>query len=232
MSVHNKENSGLATTGMVLGIIAIVGSWIPFLNIVSMILAVLAIIFSLIPLFQKRSVGKAVAGLILGVVTLVIAFYMTNAAVDSIDEATGGSDSTSTSQNTEAEKTEFTVGEAISFDGKTVTVSGVERNWNSGNEFIVPDTGKEFVRVQIDIKNDSENRVSYNTFDWKIKDSNGAITDVDMNSFGDGALGSGELVAGGTVSGSLVFQAPAGDEGLVIHYEPSFWTNRGVEIKL
>ena len=232
---QNKENSGLATAGMVLGIIAIVGSWIPFLNIVSIILAVLAIIFGLIPLFQKRSIGKAVTGVVLGVITIIIAVTLLNSATDAIDKALNAdSSSTATSEPEGApEKTEYSVGETISFDGKEVTVSQPERNWNSGNEYVTPDTGNEFVKVQVSIKNNSSSNVSYNTFDWKIRNSAGVIKDVDSTAFMvDGGLDSGELAANGQVAGFLVFQVPANDEGLVLQYSPSFWNDKTLEIKL
>lgn len=225
-----KQKSGLATAGMVLGIIAIVGSWIPFLNIISIVLAVLAVIFGGVALIQKKGKGKAVAAVVLGGLSIIIAIYMLTAATTAIDDALNSSSSSSSSSS--QERTSYDVDEAIVFDDKTVTVSNVERNWNSGNEFITPDTGNEFVRVQVEISNNSDDRISYNTFDWKIQNSNGTITDVDINSFGDGSLDSGELAAGGKVSGKLVFQAPSGDSGLTLLYEPSFWSNNGVEIKL
>lgn len=115
----NKENSGLATAGMVLGIIAIVGSWIPFLNIVSIILAVLAVIFGLIPLFQKRSVGKAVAGVVLGVISIIIAVTMLNSATEAIDEALQPTQTQTESQSSDAEAETETEAEAqtAAFDG-------------------------------------------------------------------------------------------------------------------
>lgn len=236
--MDQSKKSGLATAGLVLGIIAIVGAWIPFLNIVSIILAVLALIFGGIALAQKKSTGKAIAGLILGVVSIIVAVYMLSAATTAIDEAvnstgTTSNGSTGQEENGEPAQTIFGVDEAISFDGKTVTVSGVERNWYSGNQYIAPDSGNEYVKVQVEIKNDSNNQISYNVFDWKIKNSDGNIKDVDSTAFmTDGGLNSGELAEGGRVSGFLVFQAPNGDEGLVLQYSPSFWTDRKLEIKL
>lgn len=84
---NTKRESGLATAGMVVGIIAIVGSWIPFLNIFSIILGVLAIIFGGVALLQKRSLSKAITALALGFVTIFIAIAMLNAASKAIDDA-------------------------------------------------------------------------------------------------------------------------------------------------
>jgi hypothetical protein len=127
----------------------------------------------------------------------------------------------------------FKAGDAIEFDSKIVTVSPAERNWNSGNQFIAPASGNEFIKVQVTIQNNSKSEASYNTFDWKLQDSKGVIKDVASAAYGvDGALSSGQLAPGGKVSGFLVFEASAGDTGLTLRYEPSFWSDKKVEIKL
>lgn len=141
--------------------------------------------------------------------------------------------SNNTSTNKAKEKTSFGVNETIAFDDKKVTVTSVERNWSSGNEYIKPETGKEYIKVQVSIENDSKSEASYNTFDWKLQDSAGVIKDVDSVAFGvDGALSSGQLSPGGKVSGFLVFQAPLNDTGLTLRYNPSFWSDKKVEIKI
>lgn len=114
---QEQNKSGLATAGMVLGIIAIVGCWIPFINIVSIILGVLAFIFGIIPLIKKRSVGKAVTGVVLGVLSVAIGVYMTSAATTAIDEATSPTKTTVTESNsTESNKEEPTFDGAAAFD--------------------------------------------------------------------------------------------------------------------
>lgn len=88
MSKEKEErNSGLATAGMIIGIIAITGSWVPFLNIFSIILGVLAVIFGGVALLQKRSISKAVTALVLGVITIIVAVAIISAASQAIDKA-------------------------------------------------------------------------------------------------------------------------------------------------
>lgn len=57
---------------------------------------------------------------------------------------TGGKDNTATSTGTNAsdsqsdkpeEKTEFKVGETATFDDKSITVTNVQRNYDTGNQF-------------------------------------------------------------------------------------------------
>lgn len=108
-----------------------------------------------------------------------------------------------------------------------------ERNWNSGNQFITPQTGNEFLKVQVTIENNSSSEAMYNTFDWKLQDSKGVIKDVATVAYGvDGALNSGQLAPKGKVAGFLVFEVPAGDTGMTLRYSPSFWSERKVEVKL
>ena len=176
------------------------------------------------------------------VLTVILAFIVVGAIAaaagggkDDAKVVNNASDDSSKQASTDKtpEKTQFKVDETISFDGKEVTVSNVERNWDSGNQFVTPDSGSEFVKVQVTIKNTSDDQISYNTFDWKMKNSAGVIKDVDSTAFMvDGGLNSGELAAGGEVSGFLVFQVPTGDSGLVLQYSPSFWTDKKLEVTL
>lgn len=144
-----------------------------------------------------------------------------------------GSSSGSGSSEQKTVQTTFKVGDVIAFDEKKVTVVSVQRNWDTGNQFMKPDTGNEFVKVQVSIENNSKNEAIYNTFDWKLQDSKGVIKDVDAVGYGvEGALSSGELAPGGKVAGFLVFEVASGDAGLTLRYNPSFWSDRKIEIKL
>ncbi len=67
-----KKKSGLATAGLVLGIIGISISFIPVIHLPSLILGLLSIIFGLVSVIQKASIGKAIAAFVLGLLTLAI----------------------------------------------------------------------------------------------------------------------------------------------------------------
>lgn len=138
--------------------------------------------------------------------------------------------SNQTASKTTEQKTEFKVGETIAFDGKEVTVKTLDRNWKSDNQFITPKDGKEYVRAMVSIVNKSDSELSFNTFDWKIEDANGAIEGPTGAAFTDDAgLGSGELTAGGKKEGSVVFEVTK-DSAVKIHYQPSFWSNKKIVI--
>ena len=83
--MEEKRKSGLATAGMVLGIIGTCISFIPLINNISFILGILAIIFGIIEIIKKAGVGKAVAGLVLGIIAIMITISAQKTLSDSID---------------------------------------------------------------------------------------------------------------------------------------------------
>lgn len=111
-----------------------------------------------------------------------------------------------------------------------MTVKTLERNWTSNNQFIKPDAGKEFVKANVTITNKSTGELSFNTFDWKVEDANGAIEGPSTTAFtADDNLGSGDLAVNGKKEGSVIFEVPAGSS-MKLHYKPSFWSNKKIVI--
>jgi len=148
-------------------------------------------------------------------------------------EATKVGENSDSSQKASDEKTEFKVGDIIAYDGKEITIKSIKRNYDSGNQFITPAKGKEYIKINIYIENKSDDKISYNTYDWELQDSDGDIQSVAMLTYSiDDGLGSGDLAKGGKKSGSLVFEVPKNDTGLVLHYKSSFWSDKTVDIKL
>ncbi|MDO4781010.1 MAG: DUF4352 domain-containing protein [Candidatus Saccharibacteria bacterium] len=134
------------------------------------------------------------------------------------------------SKSQQAEKTEFKVGETIAFDGKEVVIKTLQRNWTSDNQFIKPSDGKEFVKATVTIVNKSSSELSFNTFDWKVEDANGAIEGPSATAFtASDNLGSGDLAVNGKKEGSVIFEVPTGSS-VKIHYKPSFWSNKKIVI--
>lgn len=155
-----------------------------------------------------------------------------------VDEASGEAESKeveseeaeSTDEETE-EETEFGIGEKVELDGQVVEVTEVERS--SGDDFDKPKEGHEYVIVHILIENNSDDEISYNPFNFKMKNSNGQIEDSVFTMVdSDTALSSGELAPGGNVSGTLAFEQPVDDDELQLIFEASFWSDKKVIFNL
>lgn len=87
MENTEKKKSGLATAGMVLGIIGIATSFIPIVNNASFVLGILAVVFGIITLIKKASLGKTITALILGVLAIVITVASQASLSNAIDDA-------------------------------------------------------------------------------------------------------------------------------------------------
>lgn len=126
----------------------------------------------------------------------------------------------------------FVVGEVIELDGNQLIVNKVTRNFDTGNQFSVPKTGQEYVVVDVEIRNNGKNKISYNPFDFKIQDSQGNIESTGLFVGLDNPISSGELSVGGKITGQLGFEVPKDDLDLVLTYEVSFWSNKEIKVKL
>ncbi len=131
------------------------------------------------------------------------------------------------------EKTEFLQSETVTFKDVDFTVTNVEKT--TGSKYDTVKEGYEYVIVGIKIENKSDEKISYNTFDWKMENSNGQEVDTAFTTVNtDTALNSGDLNVGGVVEGTLVFEEPQDDAGLKLnyYYNALFDENASFKIKL
>lgn len=116
----------------------------------------------------------------------------------------------------EEQKSEYALNETAEIEGVKYTLTAVERN--SGFSYNTPESGKEYVIVTVSIENGSEDKVDYNPYNFKMLNSQGQEIDnafvVDL----DNQLDSGELTPGGSITGRMCFEEPAGDTGLKLNY--------------
>ena len=72
-----KKGNGLGVTALILGILALIGAFIPFMNYVSGFLAFIGLVFGVIGLFLKeRRKGVAIAGTIISGVAIILSIVM------------------------------------------------------------------------------------------------------------------------------------------------------------
>ncbi|MDO5557192.1 MAG: DUF4190 domain-containing protein [Clostridia bacterium] len=86
-----REKSGLATAGLVLGIVGLCTSFIPIVNNLSFILGLLAIIFGFIKI-KRGKLAVVIISIILGVLTIIFTLAAQASLSKDIDEAFSGLD--------------------------------------------------------------------------------------------------------------------------------------------
>lgn len=84
MADSNKPTSAAAIVGLVLGILAIVTSWIPIVNNLSFMIGAIGLVFSIVGVVgtvrgTKGGKGLAIAALIVNVLSLVIVLGLQSA---------------------------------------------------------------------------------------------------------------------------------------------------------
>src|SRR5699024_2601792 len=142
--------------------------------------------------------------------------------VESEETEEGTEEESEEEKEEDVENTEFGVGDKVKLDGQGVEVTEVEKS--QGDDFETPSEGNEFVIVHVAIENNGEDEISYNPFNFKMKNSDGQIEDEGMLMVdSDTSLSSGDLAPGGNVSGTLSFEQPNDDDGLELIFETGFW---------
>lgn len=114
------------------------------------------------------------------------------------------------------------IGESATVGGITATVS------SAGYKAKLSDfEDKGYLQVALTIKNDDKKTHSYNTFDWKLQTPQGQVIDPGFTT--NQSLGSGDLVAGGSTSGNIVFEVGQTNGAFYIIYKPGILdASRGI----
>lgn len=202
----------------------------------------LGLIFSIIGLGQTKDGkrggrGLALAGLILSILFMLsgiiiwVLILVAAANTETPDYTYNGSNSSLTSGE-EAKIVSGSLSEAVEVDNMELTASNLVRGFTPKSEFYEPSAGKEFISVNVALKNTGTESESFSSFDFKVRDSAGVEQNDAYVGEVDGQLESGSLAGGGSVSGVIVFEVPTGDTGLVLVYKPSYFSNEVAEIKL
>jgi hypothetical protein len=86
-----QGSNGLATAGFILGLLGLLGSWIPVLNILGIILGLLGVVLAGVGLAKSKKAnagkGLAIAGIVLGAFAVILAILVNAVFVSAVDEA-------------------------------------------------------------------------------------------------------------------------------------------------
>ena len=210
--------SAMAIVGLVLGIVALVTSWMPILNNGSFFLALLGALFAIVGLVStlrrtRSGKGLAIAGLIICIIAcaaVLAAQQATSKAInDAVDSAKNSHAVTSTSAapadasdgaGTATQSQDLALGTSITLaDGLTVSVDSVDTSLTKYD-------GSPITAVTVTYTNGGSQEASFNVYDWKAQDTQGAQRSQTFYSGDDVvSLGSGTLAPGGTVTGAVCF---------------------------
>ncbi|WP_226654823.1 DUF4352 domain-containing protein [Pseudalkalibacillus hwajinpoensis] len=238
MSAEMK-NKHYATTALVLAICSFVLGLIP---IIGWLLVITATVFLVLSYSNHEKGPKNVVSLILvsltwvGKILFASIFFFTVFSPPSEEESGIEVETVGTMESADSNKEEekdkvYKVGDVVQMNDKELTVIKVEKS--NGNEYSNLKSGDEYVIVSVKITNNSKKEISYNPYDFEMSNSKGQIFQQSFSSIHeDTALHYGELVPGGTVEGTVVFEQPKDDEKLQLQYTVNFWRDRMIRVDL
>lgn len=108
--------------------------------------------------------------------------------------------------------------DVVTYEDVEYSIINVEKTQGT-NEFCKPKNGKEYVKVTVKIKNNSDEKISYNGLDWQMVNANG-VEDAwgTYTCDDDETFSSGELEPNGVYEGVLVWEQKIGDDNLRLRY--------------
>ena len=168
---------------MILGIIAIIISFVPFLNIISLPTAIIAIVFGIITVI-RISVKKAfaISGIILSVLAIVIAFSITIFAINMLDKSGKELDRIA-KESLERTKIDVTNVE-LKIDENSTKVTGKIKNISGEKKevitIVVPVVDKDTGKLIIDLYGVSRNLDVNGTWDFEVV-SNQAVKNAKVD---------------------------------------------------
>ena len=110
-------------------------------------------------------------------------------------------------------KKENSQNETVTYNDIAYSITNVEKTKEPSNDYSQPEDGYEYVKVTIKIENKSNKKASYNALNFQMVNSNNVQATMH-----DIPLGSGELEAGKTTEGTIIWEQKQGETGLKIRY--------------
>nr|DAE05451.1 MAG TPA: protein of unknown function (DUF4190) [Siphoviridae sp. ctMkg9]DAE17933.1 MAG TPA: protein of unknown function (DUF4190) [Siphoviridae sp. ctRBF36] len=107
--MEEKKKSGLATAGLILGIIGICTSFIPIINNISFVLGLIGAIMGIIALIKKTGKNQAIAGIVLCILAVIITVNSQKALTDTLNEVSTNLDKATGSSTEEVLKNDVNV---------------------------------------------------------------------------------------------------------------------------
>lgn len=167
---------------------------------------------------------------LLGIVALFLVVALFSPDDDSAS-STRKPASAASAKPKQQKKSLYKVGDSATIDNMKLTVNSVTPTSDIDDNISTPKSGNQYYVVKVTLKNIGDDEESYDSYDFQIK-SDGNKTDLDeVNTKNDDDLDSGDLAAGGHVTGVMTGQAKK-DGQVELIYSPDSFNDKHVTFKL
>lgn len=229
-----EPRNGLGLAALIVGIVALLGAIIPFVNLTAWIPGLVGVGLALGALGRVRrrqanNKVQSIIGLVLSGAAVALSLTTIANVINAADEAFGPSTVTpadGSSGQQQAEQVVFNVGEAADVEGLQISVTALEqRKPRFGDPMMCAKTTL--------VNNDDENRSYNGGFDWKLQTPEGHVVSSTVGTATEkDGMASGELIPGASLNAAVCFDAPAAKGQYTVIYEPTSFNSTHVEWKV
>ncbi|MBN9759073.1 hypothetical protein Ae406Ps2_3225c [Pseudonocardia sp. Ae406_Ps2] len=227
--------NGFGVTALVLGILGLLFSFIPFIGVIAWPLVLLGLLFGVLGVVRASrgradNRGVAIAGTVLSAVGLVICVLYASvfaAAVSGLPTASSTGTPPAASGDAAGAFPGATADDVVGDAGGTLTVG----NLQIAASPLTPGDSPigQTLCSDVTYTNTGSGTESFNGgFDWKLQDPNGAALMTTLLG-SDTLLTAGQLAPGGTMTGTVCFDRPSGATGqyVLLYDAMDFSSSRG-----
>jgi len=231
----STATNALAIASMIVGIVAFLSGWVPFWGLLT---GIAAVVLGIIALKKPTGKGFSITGIITGGLAALTGIFATIFLIISLAATAPIINNAQNQMQKESEQSQdminskknFAKGETAVFGTLEVKVNSVQRNYVPESSFYQADDGKEYVVVNVSVKNIGEEGEYISPYTFSLNDNGVAVenTFVTVNP----ELTTGNLSPEATVTGNLVFEVTKDSPKLNLQYETTAYTDNYESKKL
>ena len=99
-------------------------------------------------------------------------------------------------------------------------------------EALQPPAGFQYIAVEVSLKNEGKNDLSYNPLDFKLQDDSGYSYDISWLAKQQPSFDTGTLYPGDTIRGFITYSVKNDTNNLKLVYYPDIWQKNKVTVDL
>ncbi len=172
------------------------------------------------------------------IIALVVLSFVVSVTAESNKSSSGGKATTSTTKSykftdradKQSTDLEIAMGEYAVINGVKMTPVSAERK-TSLSEYETAGSGKQYLILNVQLENTSKDTKPFNALNFKVQTVGGQVIDTSFQTAAN-PLNSGDLVAGGKVTGSVVVEVPVETGHQYLIWKPDAWKSDRAVVQL
>lgn len=230
----------MGIASLVLGIVSLIMSFIPFVGIFFVITAVVGIILGIVSLCKKQDKGKSIAGIITSTIAIIITIVycfviwgliagdngILEQAKKVVEEAENNEKINSSLEDNNEPVKSYAVGEKYQDDKISISFLSKDENFTEYSQETTIEEGYKVIKAEFEFENLGVSSQYISSYDFDCY-----ADGYDCDSFWspDNSSFSATISSGKKTKGTVYFQVPADSESITLEYSLNYLKDKRVE---